>query len=204
MSCLDMRTPHWRRYAAGLLAFALASSLTAARANAPSAPTSDAMDSDLRELLGLEHAPFRMDDPVGPDARCRNAGASDLYERRRQVPGWEIGQYNCDDRVVFTLERHIGMANGSSRLRIIDALIVRGATYTRTGSQSHLSWAGPGNGVCSHEDRPPSDLIVTLRWNSRNRITARNGILQAWRFNTQRGRIEPTSTRGIVCEKLPP
>lgn len=204
MSCLDMLTSHLSRYVAGILAFAFASSLTQARTNAPSAPASEVTDSDLRELLGLEHTPFRMDDPVGPDARCRNAGASDLYERRRQVPGWEVGQYNCDDRVVFTLERQIGTPNGGSRLRIIDALIVPGATYPRAGSKPHLSWAGPGSGVCSHTDRPPSDVIVTLRWDSRNRATAAKGIMQAWRFNTQRGRIEPTSARGIVCEKVPP
>lgn len=204
MSCLDMLTSHLSRYATGIVALALASSLTTAGASAPNATTSGVTNSDLRELVGLEHTPFRMDDPVGPDARCRNAGASDLYERRRRMPGWEVGQYNCDDRVVFTLERQIGTPNGSSRLRIIDALIVPGTTYSRAGSKPHLSWAGPGSGVCSHADRPPSDVIVTLRWDSRNRATARKGIVQAWRFNTQHGRIEPTSIRGIVCEKIPP
>jgi hypothetical protein len=202
MSCLEMLSSHLSRYAAGIVALALASP-TPASASAPNASTSGVTDSDLKELVGLEHTPFRMDDPVGPDARCRNAGASDLYERPRQMPGWEIGQYNCDDRVVFTLERQIGTPN-SSRLRVIDALIVPGATYSSAGSRPHLSWAGPGSGVCSHADRPPSDVIVTLRWDSRNRATARKGIVQAWRFNTQRGRIEPTSTRGIVCEKIPP
>lgn len=190
---------HWPRWASGLVAWALASSLALAGAGAPGVPPQNGMDPDLTALLGLVHPPFRMDDPVGPDARCRNAGAGDLYERDQRIPGWEIGQYNCDDRVIFTLEHEIGAPNDSSRLRIVDGLVVPGATYSGTGRKPRVSWAVSGDGVCGYASAPQSSVIVALQWNSRHRVTARNGILKAWRFNTQSGRIEPTSTRGIVC-----
>ena len=139
-----------------------------------------------------------MDEPVGRGERCRGAGAGELYVGEQRITGWLFGQYICNDRVIFTLEREIG-TDAQRRQRIVDALAIPGASYSGAGGKRGVSWAGPGGDVCAHVDRPPSDLIVTLRWNSRNRVTARNGILQAWRFNTQRGRIEPTSTWGIVC-----
>jgi hypothetical protein len=194
-----MLASHWARCAGGLLVWALAVNLPPANADAPSAPLPEANDPGLTALLGLEHTPFRMDDPVGPDARCRNAGAGDLYERGRRIPGWEIGQYNCDDLAVFTLEREIGTQTNRSHLRIVDALAIPGSSYSGTGRKPHVNWAVSGDGVCGRGSGPQSSMIVALRWNSRDRVTARNGVLKAWRFNTQRGRIEPTSTRRIVC-----
>ena len=139
-----------------------------------------------------------MGEPVAPGERCYGAGAGGLYEGERRITGWLIGQYNCDDRAVFTLEREIG-TDGQRRQRIVDALAIPGSSYIGTGGKQRVSWEVSGDGVCGRGSGPQSSLIVALRWNSRDRVTARNGVLQAWRFDTQRGRIEPTSTRGIVC-----
>lgn len=193
-----MLASHWARCSGGLLAWVLAGSLIPASAGAPGAPLPPAQDPDATALLGLEHTPLLMGEPIVPGQRCHAEGASGLYEGQRPITGWLIGQYNCDDRVIFTLEREIG-TDSQRRQRIVDALAIPGASYTESEGKRHVSWAGPGGDVCAYVGRPQFDVVVTLRWNSRKRVTARNGILQAWRFNTQRGRIEPTSTRGIVC-----
>ena len=193
-----MLASRWALCAGGLLVSALAGSLIPASAGAASAPPPLTPDPDTTALLGLEHAPLLMGEPIAPGERCYGAGAGGLYEDERRITGWLIGQYNCDDRAVFTLEREIG-TDGRRRQRIVDALAIPGSSYSGTGRKPHVSWAVSGDGVCGRGSGPQSSMIVALRWNSRDRVTARNGVLQAWRFNTQRGRIEPTSTRGIVC-----
>ena len=142
--------------------------------------------------------PLQTGEPVATGQRCRSAGAGELYERDRPLTGWLFGLYNCDDRMIYTLEREIG-TNGQRRQRILDALAILGASFSNAGRDGHMCVVAPTGDICAYGDRPQADVVVTLHWNSRDRVTARNGILQAWRFNTQRGRIEPTSTRGIVC-----
>lgn len=139
-----------------------------------------------------------MGELVAPGQRCQSAGAGSLYERDRPLTGWLFGLYNCDDRMIYTLEREIG-TDDQRRQRIVDALAVPGASFTGAGRSGQVSVVAPTGDICAYVGRPQADVLVALRWNSRDRVTARNGILQAWRFNTQRGRIEPTSTRGIVC-----
>lgn len=200
MSCLDMPSFPFARRAGGLLAWALAGGLVSASASAASAPHPE---PDTAALLGLEHAPLQMGEPVAPGQRCRSAGAGGLYERDRPLTGWLFGLYNCDDRVIYTLEREIGL-DSQRRQRIVDALAIPGASFTGAGRKGQVSVVAPTGDICAYGGRPQADVVVTLHWNSRNRVTARNGIVQAWRFNTQRGRIEPTSTRGIVCVRPTP
>jgi hypothetical protein len=157
----------------------------------------------MTALFGLEHAPLLQGQPVAPGHHCLSAGAGALYERDRHLAGWLFGLYNCDDRMIYTLEREIG-TDSQRRQRIVDALAIPGASFTSAGRNGQVSVIAPVGDICAYEGRPQADVIVTLHWNSRDRVTERNGIQQAWRFNTQRGRIEPTSTRGIVCVRPAP
>jgi hypothetical protein len=188
------------RCVGGLLAWALAGGLVPESACAASARH---LEPDSAALVGLEHAPLQTGEPVATGQRCRSAGAGGLYERDRPLTGWLFGLYNCDDRMIYTLEREIGTGS-QRRQRILDALAIPGASFSNAGRDGHISVVAPTGDICAYGGRPQADVVVALHWNSRDRVTARNGILQAWRFNTQRGRIEPTSTRGIVCVRPRP
>lgn len=86
-----------------------------------------------------EHTPYNVGEPVRPDAHCRSAGGSDLYERGQQIAGWRVAEYNCDDQVVVTLEREVGTQFGKTRLRIVDVLTVPGASFSRSGGKRQVS-----------------------------------------------------------------
>lgn len=188
------------RCAGGLLACALAGGLVSASAGTARAPHPD---RDAAGLLGLEHAPLQTGEHVAPGQRCHSAGAGGLYERERPITGWLFGLYNCDDRMIYTLEREIG-SDGQRRQRIVDSLAIPGASFTDAGRNGQVSVVAPTGDICAYRGRPQADVIVALRWNSNDRVTARNGVLQAWRFDTQRGRIRSASTRGLVCVRPTP
>lgn len=157
-----------------------------------------AVDEEIASLRGHRHTAYNLGEPVRPDAHCRSAGAGDLYERGRPVAGWEVGRYNCDGKVVVTLEREAEPQFGKPRMRIVDVLTVPGASFRRRAGKRHVGWT-VDDGVCGRSSEPTASLVVTMRWNARDEATAGDGVVQAWRFNTQRERIEPTSTHGIAC-----
>jgi hypothetical protein len=157
-----------------------------------------AVDSEIASLRGHRHTAYNLGEPVRPDARCRSAGAGVLYEGGRPVTGWEVGRYDCDGRVVVTLEREAEPQFGKPRMRIVDVLTVPGAGFRRAAGKRHIAWT-VDDGICDRRGQAPSSLVVTMRWNARDEASSGDGVVRAWRFNTQRERIEPVSTRGIAC-----
>ena len=103
--------------------------LLAAAAAASAAPV--AVDGEIASLRGHRHTAYNLGEPVRPHAHCRSAGAGELYEQGRPVAGWEVGRYNCDGRVVVTLEREDEPQFGKPRMRIVDVLTVPGASFRR-------------------------------------------------------------------------
>lgn len=170
--------------------------LLAAAAAASAAPV--AVDGEIASLRGHRHTAYNLGEPVRPHAHCRSAGAGELYEQGRPVAGWEVGRYNCDGRVVVTLEREAEPQFGKPRMRIVDVLTVPGASFRRIAGKRHLSWT-VDDGICGRGEQASSSLVVTMRWNARDEATAGDGVVRAWRFNPQRERIEPASTHGIAC-----
>lgn len=170
--------------------------LLAAAAAINAAP--HAVEEEIASLRGHRHTAYNLGEPVRPDAHCRSAGAGDLYERGRHVAGWEVGRYNCDGKVVVTLEREAEPQFGKPRMRIVDVLTVPGASFRRRAGKRHVGWT-VDDGICDRGGQASSSLVVTMRWNARGEATAYDGVVQAWRFNTQQQRIEPTSTHGIAC-----
>ncbi len=166
-----------------------------AAATISAAPT--AVDDEIASLRGHQHTAYNVGEPVRPDGHCRSAGAGALYERGHPVAGWEVGRYDCEGKVVVTLEREASPQFGKPRMRIVDVLTVPGASFRMHGKRQQ-SWT-VDDGVCGRRGDPSSSLIVTLRWNSRDEATAHDGVRQAWRFDTRRERIKPASTGDIVC-----
>lgn len=158
----------------------------------------DTVDEEIASLRGHRHTAYNLGEPVRPDAHCRSAGAGNLYEQGRPVAGWEVGRYNCDGKVVVTLEREAEPQFGKPRMRIVDVLTVPGASFRRTAGKRQLSWT-VDDGICDRDSQASASLVVTMRWNARDEASAGDGVVRAWRFNRQRERIEPTSTRGIAC-----
>ena len=157
-----------------------------------------AVAEEIATLRGHRHTAYNLGEPVRPDAHCRSAGAGNLYEQGRPVAGWEVGRYNCNGKVVVTLEREAEPQFGKPRMRIVDVLTVPGASFRRTAGKRQLGWT-MDDGICDRNGHTSSSLVVTMRWNARDEATAYDGVVRAWRFNTQRERIEPTSIHGIAC-----
>jgi hypothetical protein len=153
-----------------------------------------------RAVIGAEYvsAPNR---PNAPG--CTHRGGSVISAQ--DVPtDFSYQLMSCGSQWVLALEQLVGRVDNKwPRLRILDATALPSFKSNATESQLHVRQI-VNSGDCTLDGRRDRTMLVLVRWGKGDRITSRNGVITAWGFDLEAGKIILLDTSRIECEKPTP
>ncbi len=87
------------------------------------------------------------------------------------------------------------------RYRILDAIVLPKFDPDATSRDNKSRQLALGGMMCEFDGSLEIDMRVLVRWGGRERVTAKNGVLAAWGYDLEKGKIIPLDISRIVCEK---
>ena len=126
-----------------------------------------------------------------PSDQCKSLGGSVLQSDEN----FGISSFMCDGRELELLEQFINKSAKTNKVKILDALLL-----PKHKPGELLMWPGE----CELNGKTDTDFLVFARLGRREKVTWKNGVRAAWRFNAETGKIEELSTKNIVCWKQTP
>ncbi len=122
-----------------------------------------------------------------------------MYEGGRSLDA-EFGAIfiRCGKDYLLILDQTIGEENRWPRNRILDAIVLPKFDRYFTSDNNKQIWP---DGPCELKGRSGTRMEVLLRWGKHERITAKNGVLAAWGYDLEKGKIIPLDISRITCEK---
>lgn len=207
--------PHRRRPVAAFLAAVVVGwdlGLCALTANAQASPTPQTESQvgtptpeagstgEARALIGWEYRSAVQGSRIKPGLSCLVGGGGPLERNGKPVPGWNAMTFDCDDHITLALGRErVDGRDNETYIRIVDAVALPGATVGATlHHKPGLSIIGTDND-CKLDGRHNPNLVVTMRRVQREWLTWRNGLVAAWTYDLERGRIVPVSIKRVTC-----
>lgn len=185
-----------------IVAVALAFAATAYADDKPSMSPNEVAGA----LIGVESTTRLMGEKVGPDTlSCVDRGGGYMALDNQMLNDWSDAVLVCQGRLIVTLERKVGEANGLEKWRIVDTLLLPPLQDEWNPRRPNaLMYIHSSEGVCGLTSRPGTSYFTLVRWGKRKRIDWRTGVERAWTFDIAQGRIVPLSTRHIYCEWVDP
>jgi hypothetical protein len=150
----------------------------------------------VKSLIGGQYVGGRIE-TLQPS--CTDAGGGALADGPTQVDGWYYGNLYCHEKPVLTLTKVIGRVGDLPRWRIADAIAI--PAYEPPGSAG-----GPGTlqimgtGPCTFDGSHDEYIVALVREGKRQKRNGeREDVAYAWRFDLQREKIVPVSTKRVGC-----
>ena len=135
--------------------------------------------------------------PGFPD--CFDEGGSVIYADKKATDFGE-SVIRCGKVRVLILDVRIGGSDRQPSNRIVDAIVLppfsRRATW-RDGRSVQL-WE---NGFCTLDGDIDPSIRVLLRWGRHHRVTSKTGVMAAWGFDIERGRIVSIDPSRVECDR---
>lgn len=98
----------------------------------------------------------------------------------------------CNGREIVVLENFVERRGQHAYMKVIDQITI----FASKNGNSALDVP-----YCSSSSYKDEAVLVLGQWTSlKNGDFVAKNISHAWRFNLQRGKIEPISVRGVKCE----
>lgn len=156
--------------------------------------------AEAHALVGWEYRLAIEGTRIKPGLSCLEGGGSSLDSGGKEVPGWRAMTFDCDDHVTLALGRErVDGRDNATYIRIVDAVALPGATVSATlHHKPGLAFTGPDNN-CKLDGRHNRNLVVTMRRVQREWLTWRNGLVAAWTYDLERGRIVPVPIKRVTC-----
>lgn len=123
--------------------------------------------------------------------QCSYLTRFDLQRNQKQLPGLTVHSLICNGRNLILLT---SLSDGSSP-QILDAL-----TLPRLKPGERLM--RPGD--CELDGNSDTDFIAVVRFGRRERVNRNTGVRAAWVPDPETGKIQPLSTRHVVCWRPTP
>jgi len=135
-----------------------------------------------------------------PGLSCLVGSDTSVARRGEPVAGWRAMAFDCDDHITLALGRErVDERDNEAYIRIVDAVALPGATVGATlHHKPGLSIIGTDN-ECKLDGRHNPNLVVTMRRVQREWLTWRNGLVAAWTYDLERGRIVPVPIKRVTC-----
>jgi hypothetical protein len=164
-----------------------------------SAATPIKPDRIVGDLIGAEY----IGQPGRPDIPgCTSHLASSVSVQGTSTD-FSYQLMRCGDQQILVLERLIEMSGSYPRLRVVDAIILPPFKSDATEFQPKVRQI-VGSGDCTLDGSRDREILALVKWGKGNRITSRNGVIAAWGFDLEAGKITRLDTSRIVCEKPTP
>jgi len=153
----------------------------------------------VKKMIGYEYTfvyPITSsEDPLPGLGDCVDEGGGMVGDT---ADGFGASIIRCGKNRLLVLDRTVSQENGRLRNRILDAIVL--PKYDRYGTSNNNKELLP-NGMCTFDGDYKKDMRVLVRFGKRERITSKNGVLTAWGFDLEKGKIIKLDTSHIVCEQ---
>jgi hypothetical protein len=141
--------------------------------------------------------------PDRPDIPGCSDGGGSIISANHVPTDFSYQFMKCGPQRLLVLEELVGMMDNFPHLRIIDAIPLPPFKSDATESQLHVRQI-VNAGDCTLDGRRDRTMLVLVKWGRGDRITARNGVITAWGFDLEAGKIIQFDTSRIECEKPTP
>lgn len=123
--------------------------------------------------------------------RCKYLARFDLQRQQRQLHGLSAHALRCHGSNLIVLT---SLTEGGGN-RILDAL-----TLPRLKRGESLIYPGD----CELDGNSDTDFFAVVRFGQRESVNRKTGVRAAWVANPETGKIQPLSTRHVVCWRPTP
>ncbi|MDR2881150.1 MAG: hypothetical protein LBV29_04545 [Azoarcus sp.] len=147
-----------------------------------------------RKLIGYEYTATR--DPLPGLGDCVDEGGGSILNSDEF--GFAI--IRCGKNRLLALST--SKASRLPHYRILDAIVL--PKFDRHYTSDNDKQLLPGGTTCELDGSLETDMQVLVRFGKRERVTSKNGVLAAWGYDLEKGKIIPLDISRITCEKPTP
>ncbi|MDR0776593.1 MAG: hypothetical protein LBE81_08145 [Azonexus sp.] len=146
-----------------------------------------------KKMVGYEYTATR--DPLPGLDGCVNEGVNEGMISDEF--GYAI--IRCGKDYFLTLGR--GKVSSLPHYHILDAIVLPKHDYYATSRDNKSKQLVLGRMMCEFDGDSETEMLVLLRWGKQERVTSKNGVLAAWGYDLEKGKIISLDISHIVCEK---
>jgi len=151
----------------------------------------------IKKIIGYEHSVSY--DPFPGFGDCVDEGGASISLNNKWT-GFGYSIVRCGRDRLLVLDKIIGEEDGQPRVRILDAIVLPKFDRYDAENEKKSKQLSP-NGICMLDGHGDTSMQVLLRWGGHKRVTSKNGVLAAWGFNVEKGKIIRLDISRIVCEE---